>query len=137
MLSETCPSINSPDCGFDRGAAMRVPVIEMRVLEDKTLASVSFACQTLPDSGELLDAMAWKLQTVGSSASVPAPECLPVGLLHPVHRLVSAVAPNARKPIQTAPKAMVSSLLPTAKRILLLNAIKFIHSWHHHFTNAC
>jgi hypothetical protein len=35
MLSETCPSINSPDCGFDRGAAMRVSVIEMRVLEDK------------------------------------------------------------------------------------------------------
>jgi hypothetical protein len=108
MLSETCPSINSPDCGFDRGAAMRVPVIEMRAFEDKRwrLCLLPVRRSRIPMSYST----PWlgSIQTVGS---VPAPECLPVGLLH---RLVSAVAPNARKPIQTAPKAMVPSLLPTA-----------------------
>ena len=78
MLSETCPSINSLGCGRDRGAAMRVPMIEMRACEGKRwrlrLLPVRRSRIPMSYSTPWLE----RIQAVGSSASVPVPECLPL-----------------------------------------------------------
>ena len=104
-------------------------------MRGQTLASASFACQTLPDSDELLDAMG--LEAPGcrfeaSSASLPVPECLPLGTWEldscTLWLLLSLQMPGNRfRQLQKygliAPAKLVGPF--NCQRILLPNASRF------------
>ena len=77
--SELRPSTISFGCGLDRGGDMQVPMIEMRAFEGKTQASVSLPVRRSRIPTSYPTPWLGSIQAIGSSASVPVPECLPLG----------------------------------------------------------
>jgi hypothetical protein len=135
MLSETCPSINSLGCGRDRGAAMRVPMIEMRACEGKRwrLRLLPVRRSRIPMSYST--PWAWKLQAVGSRLRAPVfrfPNVCPweVGSWTPApsdcccrSKCPETDSDSSRSYGLIAPAKLVGPF--NCQRILLLNASRF------------